>query len=874
MGNQCSAILARPIVDAQLGTSTCNADSEDTCGICGDEVEPSPLTGAHPLLLELDTIRRDGTHRTPRGPAPPWAILPSKAPIDLTATGPTPPRSPTLPRASPPGLPDEDDGTHDYLSPARLSASLDPAFLAELFQNARSGSTGMLSSLLHHVDHCAYVMVCNASTLSGASSNALAAERRERVTEVIAYFLSELRCPNSPGRETLLGVAASGGHSGVVQLLLTTRADPIVSDDQGFTALHRAAEGGRLLPVLMVLDRMQANSRAISIADLTNLDGETPEMLAALAGASDVCQVFEVFSDMQSDAETRQLGSGGLASDLNCGHRSAGTGDILAFIDLAAEERSAAGLAASSLLRRAAAGHSLVPNLFRRVPEDESEIRDLVDRSCNGIRAAEGMLLRTVWNPLDPELDPAVRAVVTTAEVRSTWQRLRMEAVSSEGATVLEDFWQTHISAETMVSTLLGARGDTFQLLLTVLWLYTREAWLRHIMDTLACAICANHVPQASSPTAHTACTGATPLGPPEVPSSLGPIASITEALAPLMQLVQSALGWFEEAGIRHTGATYRPLSLPALGLQRLVEKYLAARHESGRTKDCMPHAGAALGCGAWVALGAGTFFSSMSSRPDALERLARTRCNVMLVVRPDEQGACFPKHMSLRGSAVDDSIFPLGALFRIARITRMLSSELCAEECDGTTARWPVMVVEVEAASRTLEVFETLERRGDLRSGELERHLQDWVNGAAPSDRYKRLFSTGELLARCCCVSGVAASGQGLPRGAHDCGVGVDGGCVSGHSRGSSRAERAASLLAQAAALAESNSDPGCAARALLALARCRVASGLADADRVAADGQKAVRMLEEKFGAQHPETCATRSACRELGVLVRTSS
>merc|ERR1719478_1433686 len=113
------------------------------------------------------------------------------------------------------------------------------------------------------------------------------------------------------------------------------------------------------------------------------------------------------------------------------------------------------------------------------------------------------------------------------------------------------------------------------------------------------------------------------------------------------------------------------------LGLQRLIDRYIAARRdgesdEEQRGSEAMP-----LGSGAWVSLGAGAFFSTTSSRAEAVRRLARTRCNVLLVIRPDEKNPCFPKQMSLRGSSVDDVLFPLGAVFRIVKITRAVSSDL-----------------------------------------------------------------------------------------------------------------------------------------------------------------------------------------------------
>merc|ERR1719189_1649226 len=100
--------------------------------------------------------------------------------------------------------------------------------------------------------------------------------------------------------------------------------------------------------------------------------------------------------------------------------------------------------------------------------------------------------------------------------------------------------------------------------------------------------------------------------------------------------------------------------------VQRLYDRHVAIRQNAeeepyldGR------HAGAKVfqqGC--WLSLGGGTFFSSMSSRSEAMQRLARTKCNVLLRIRPDEHVPCYPKHMMLHGKNVDDTLFPLDALF------------------------------------------------------------------------------------------------------------------------------------------------------------------------------------------------------------------
>eukprot|EP00438_Fugacium_kawagutii_P032979 Skav223889 [mRNA] locus=scaffold1226:701620:704054:- [translate_table: standard] len=68
------------------------------------------------------------------------------------------------------------------------------------------------------------------------------------------------------------------------------------------------------------------------------------------------------------------------------------------------------------------------------------------------------------------------------------------------------------------------------------------------------------------------------------------------------MQLVQAALGWFEEANIHHTAVTYRPLLLPMLGLQKLVDRYVAFKKSEGH-KDELWRAVGASGGQQWAAL-------------------------------------------------------------------------------------------------------------------------------------------------------------------------------------------------------------------------------------------------------------------------------
>lgn len=859
MGSNCSASLAKP--------STCGHRPwgplpelpvcEEECDLCEDDEHVDTYAqGEHPLLQGVLAGGLDSLPPTPRGPVPPWvAASSSQAPVDRTATGATPPRSPRPPRMTPPGLPEE-EAPSTTASVHALGAALGGKFSQELFVAVRGGSAQSLSRLLQDLSSMATAQVTKAQAQQGQAQDAArAAERTEKAAELVASYLNKVRDRGATTSETLLGVACEHGHLEAVRMLLISRADALATDEEGNCALHRAAHSGVLLNVLLVLDCLQVNNRCITLAELTNADGETPEAFACRVGACDIVRAFEAFGQLQGDAELRQLGSSG-SSEAAGGHR--GTGGLLAYLDLAAEARSSGRAAASALLRRSVEGSRLVAGLFQRIPEDEGELRRLVDKACEGLQEAERILLRTQWDPACPSLDPAVRGFVATAQLRSKWQLLRAEAERDEAAASLsglEEFWQTHLSAERMVSTIRNALGDTFQLLLTVLWLYTREAWLRHVLDALVITLHAASVPHSGALAAADhgvgdGATGATTSWPVDLPSVLRPVEPLVEALAPCAQLVQSALCWFEEAGIRHSAATYRPLALPMLGVQRLVDRYVAGRRTAEEQPDEAQGA-AVLRQGAWLALGGGTFFSSMSSRAEATRRVSRSRCNVLLCIRPDEAAPCYPKHMMLRGSNVDDTLFPLDAMFRITRITRNMSSELDPESTGrappGSNVKWPVMIIELASSSRFLEAMELLEERGDLVPGELETGLEDWAEAASAAEEYERHLAAGELLER-------LESTLARP-GAKEAGAGA---------RPSSRAEKAAELLSRAAAAAEAAPDPEGAARALLAKARCGVQGS-------AAARRRAVALLEEAFGMHHPSTCAARAMLHEPPVTFR---
>jgi len=848
MGNHCSAKLIKREEHITFDPAKyAVGGEEDGCGdMCGlASKEPEMYSNPHfPLSFEhLLQEREDGTPRTPR-PVPPWAIVNDSPAVDLTATGPTPPRSPKPPRAIPPGVPDSENPRRTMVG-ASLGAQLGPDMAQDLFAAARSGNAKTICALLQSVSSCAHNIVANASGAAARQSDA----------ELVATYLSDLR--NAGGgfpRHTLLGLAASSGHVEVVQALLSARADPLVTDDQGCNALHRAAESGRLLTVLLVLDRIQAKNRTLSTTDLQSTDGKTPEMFAALAGASDICKALEIHSDMQSNVELRHLGPGTTDQAGSTSSNLGAAGEVISLLDLQADARSTAGRTTTAALQRSIAGNGLVQDICGRLPTDADSLKQLVIRVTQGLIAAEDILLTTSWKQSENSNDPILRSFATTASLRCEWQRIRSEAVAAEQVEGLDDYWSTHLTARRMASTLHSSRGDVFQLLLAVLWLYTREAWLCHILDALCSVLCAAGVPHLSLG-GSSQIDGTTGAAPPGLPPSLESLAPLVAALAPFMQMLQSALIWFDEAGRRHTAMTYRPLLLPMRSLQRLIEKYNRTSEAASNSKDgaSLPGGPNSLQEGTWISLGNGALFSAMSSRQDAIKRMTRMRCSVLLVLKPDDTSPCYPKQMSLSSGVTDDILFPLGALYRVTRMTRK-DIDLDSPHNGSGGGRWPVVILEVSAASRYVEATELLEQRGDLRPGRLEVQLQLWTNGSPAGRLHDRQLEAGEALLRAAgsraAVGGNTNGGTGEPP--------------------PGRYEAARTMLDRAAQGAEEAGDVSVAAKAILASARCRITAGMASVSEVLPEGKRALRLLEEEFGSSHPETCTVRQAWRDLGVNV----
>lgn len=813
---------------------------------------------AHPLLY---SDRDDGTPRTPRGPAPPWAAAVSSRtePVDRTSTGCTPPPR-IRPQRSPPGLPEEQP------SEAEALPDFGSGLLREFLAAARAGETATLGLLLQRLQGEAHRALHGAGpklSVGAAVGNMRGADGSERVGEAVASFLNAACTPEAG--EPLLSVAARGGYHEAVQLLLESRTDPFVQDKSKRTALHVVAaskDDGALLTALLLLDRMQDQHRSLRLADLADAQGETPQLTAA-GGSSEVRRALDLFSAMQIEAELRRVGS---CDGSFTASEAVGTVGLVVPLDMASSVASPAGFVASAALRRVALGTGIVSHISRRASAHEAELRRAVEVVCQGLHRAETLLLETHWCPEGASTCPWLQRFSTTAAVRSSWQKTRSEAVNSLGREhEFDDFAQTHMGVEAMAATLAGTRGDSFQILLIVLWLYTREAWLPHILDSLAVAVAMEKQARPSAEDGSGAraadaegTTGATPMF--QAPF---PLQQLQQALAPFAQLVQDALNYFEDRGIRHEADTFRPIhmsdrSLDELrGRMSLVQNSLCRRKllDQGMSQADVeaehgceapaPWTAGALAGDVWLSLGANSFFSAMSVRTEAVERLWRTRCNVMLVIRPDKTRASYPKHLALRCSCVDDVLFPLGALFRVLRITSLPNDEFAenfgvAMGSDGE--RRPITVLEIASCARTPEILEVLERRGELQPGELERNIEDWAEFDGPTDQHLRLLTAGELLLRA-----PTASGNGSSK---------------------SRVNSAIVLLERAAARAATLQDPIVQSCALLASARCRAAEPGCEGemDTAVGEARRAVALLEDTLGKCHPEVCAARAVLESL--------
>ena len=449
--------------------------------------------------------------------------------------------------------------------------------------------------------------------------------------------------------ETLLGAAAKQGEAFAVQVLLSHRADPIAHDSRGRMALHRAAESGDLLSTLMVLDRLQIANRHVNVTDFLDNAGETPGTLAAQNGASAVCSALELFGDLQLNAEQQYFGQLGV---------SGAFGGLLSLVDFTSES-SKERRDAREILEESSVGGHLVREIWQAAdPYDEVSLEDLLGKAFDALHEAEELLMTTSWMPsIFCTLAAEWKGFAKTVDLRVRWQKTRREAMKS---LEVEDFWQTHLSTKRLEQ-LTRTPGSLRQLYLGVLWLYTRESWLPHVVDAMAAALRSlKEVEDAK-----------------DASNAPFPFHELIKLLSPMVQLVQAATCFFRRSGIRHEGVTFRPLIVPASGLQQLIDMYLGKKDECEKaaiSQSGMEEERLSLHTGIWFVMSRGSFPTAYASRWDAGKRLVQTNSNVLLAIQTDGKSPSYPEHMSLKGGC-DDVIYPVGTLFRLVRLARTTSS-------------------------------------------------------------------------------------------------------------------------------------------------------------------------------------------------------
>ena len=139
---------------------------------------------------------------------------------DRTATGATPPRSPTRVKTVPPGLPEEEAQE----SAMALAGSFGADFLKELFREARQGDAARMSVQLQKVHSAAFSLLSGSGIGFADGGHHTVAEQSEGAAELTADFLDKVRNVSDTG--TLLGAATAGGIS-VLHMLLHHKANPV-----------------------------------------------------------------------------------------------------------------------------------------------------------------------------------------------------------------------------------------------------------------------------------------------------------------------------------------------------------------------------------------------------------------------------------------------------------------------------------------------------------------------------------------------------------------------------------------------------------------------------------------------------------------------
>nr|XP_061826937.1 ankyrin repeat domain-containing protein 50 [Nerophis lumbriciformis]XP_061826939.1 ankyrin repeat domain-containing protein 50 [Nerophis lumbriciformis] len=99
---------------------------------------------------------------------------------------------------------------------------------------------------------------------------------------------------NSVDRQTLLATGALEGSANVVQLLLTRGADPLISDNQGQTALTLASRQGHISVLHVLLDwaRVQDAGTVVKMMEHADNDGWTALRSAAWGGHSQAIKLL------------------------------------------------------------------------------------------------------------------------------------------------------------------------------------------------------------------------------------------------------------------------------------------------------------------------------------------------------------------------------------------------------------------------------------------------------------------------------------------------------------------------------------------------------------------------------------------------------
>ena len=126
-------------------------------------------------------------------------------------------------------------------------------------------------------------MYCFPWLLCAALYDATEACDEEKVEKLLKVGI----LPNdykSPSKQTCLHVAAQSGCEGIMQLLLTRKANVLATDNYGATCLHHAAGHGHLPIVKMLIE----HGAQQCIAKTFGTEQQTPEQYARDKGHAEI----------------------------------------------------------------------------------------------------------------------------------------------------------------------------------------------------------------------------------------------------------------------------------------------------------------------------------------------------------------------------------------------------------------------------------------------------------------------------------------------------------------------------------------------------------------------------------------------------------